>query len=847
MKTAGPSPAARRLALFAGSTAGYYLLARAGLTLAVPGTVSCAVWPAAGFAAAAVLLLGPLAAAGVALGSCLANLQVQLAAAAPAAPAFLASTATGLASAAQAWITALLIERAPGGTDFLESVRGVLAFAALTPLACLLAASVGASAFVAAGLVPRALYGSAWLTWWLGDAAGVLLVCPLLLAWRPGAARRAGAAGGFETGAALALIGACAWFGFGGALDGVGHPFSFAPLLALIWLACRLDARATTGGAVLLAILIQWRTLRGEGAFASGSAAAADLLFASAYAAAAALTAFLLRALLAERRRVEEELRGARAALERRVGERDQDLWEANATLRVAALARRGDQQRIQLYRRLVEALPIGAAILRLNDPDDPASWRVTELNPAGRALAGVAAGGGLGTLRDFAPEVLETELPRVCREVLNDGHERELADFSDPVRAPGVRFALKVFALEPPLVGVIFEDVTVARAAQDAQRRSEEQLRLLIEGSRDYAIFRLDARGRVASWNRGAERVFGYAPSEILGRSYAVFFSDADVRAGEPGAHRREAEKNGRSEGEGWRRRKGGERFWGLSMLTPLRDEAGRLSGYVKLVHDATERRRAQRVLDDMTSELARSNAELQQFAYVASHDLQAPLRKAAAFADLLKSQLGGLPAEAGETMGRLLASLRGMQDLIDALLRLARVGAGALAAAPVELEPLAREVAEQFADEIARSGGEVRVEPLPVVEADAAQMRQLLQNLIENALKFRAPGRPPKIRIFSRPRADACAELCVQDDGVGFDPRYAARLFQPFQRLHSRREYPGTGMGLAICRKIAARHGGSISAQSAPGRGALFTVVLPATRSAGAGCGGGESWNRE
>jgi signal transduction histidine kinase/uncharacterized protein (UPF0297 family) len=229
----------------------------------------------------------------------------------------------------------------------------------------------------------------------------------------------------------------------------------------------------------------------------------------------------------------------------------------------------------------------------------------------------------------------------------------------------------------------------------------------------------------------------------------------------------------------------------------------------------------------------LHRSNRELEQFASVASHDLQEPLRKIQTFGDRLQTRCAPELSEQGhDYLARMLASAGRMRSLIDALLTFSRVATKAQPFEPVNLEATVREVVSDLEEQTERSGGRVEVGALPTLEADPPQMRQLMQNLIGNGLKFSRPGHPPVLRIEGHlldGSADGCCEITVSDNGIGFEEVYLDRIFELFQRLHGRQEYEGTGMGLAICRKIVERHGGTISARSAPGEGATFLVRLP------------------
>ena len=281
---------------------------------------------------------------------------------------------------------------------------------------------------------------------------------------------------------------------------------------------------------------------------------------------------------------------------------------------------------------------------------------------------------------------------------------------------------------------------------------------------------------------------------------------------------------------------------------------------------------RRAREELEDRvrerTAELQRSNRELEQFASVASHDLQEPLRKIQAFGDRLQAKCGEALNEQGrEYLGRMRSAAARMSTLINDLLAFSRVTTKAQPFAEVDLAAEARQVVSDLEGRIQQVGGIVEIGPLPTLFADPIQMRQLLQNLIGNGLKFHRPGVPPVVRVEGRilpptpalphegggsntspspaglpahtqqgegrgveeERTETWCEITVQDNGIGFDEKYLDRIFQLFQRLHSRSEYEGTGIGLAICRKIVERHGGTITARSAPGQGATFLVTLP------------------
>ncbi|MGH9363587.1 MAG: sensor histidine kinase, partial [Thermoanaerobaculia bacterium] len=253
---------------------------------------------------------------------------------------------------------------------------------------------------------------------------------------------------------------------------------------------------------------------------------------------------------------------------------------------------------------------------------------------------------------------------------------------------------------------------------------------------------------------------------------------------------------------------------------------------------------RRAQESLVERTREveranreLARSNRELEEFASVASHDLQEPLRKITAFGDRLRGLAGGLDEKGRDYLERMQNAAARMQGLIEDLLAYSRVTTRAQPFARVDLAAVVRDALSDLELRIERSDAALAVGELPTIDADASQMRQLFQNLLANALKFQRPGEAPAIRVSAELR-DGAGEsgagpphcrITVEDNGIGFDEKYLDRLFKPFQRLHGQSVYEGTGIGLAICSKIAQRHGGSITASSRPGEGARFVVTLP------------------
>lgn len=255
------------------------------------------------------------------------------------------------------------------------------------------------------------------------------------------------------------------------------------------------------------------------------------------------------------------------------------------------------------------------------------------------------------------------------------------------------------------------------------------------------------------------------------------------------------------------------------------------------ELVAEITDRKRAQIKLQAYTTKLEQSNRELQDFAFVASHDLQEPLRKIQAFGDRLKIKYAEQLGDQGrDFLGRMQNAAGRMQVLIEDLLSFSRVTTKAQPFVSINLSKVVQGVLSDLETRIERTQGKVNLSELPTIDADSSQMRQLFQNLIGNALKFHRQDVPPVIEVSAQIKNDGSCEIRVADNGIGFEEKYIDRIFTVFQRLHSRSEYEGTGIGLAICRKIVERHNGTMTATSTLGKGSTFIVTLPISQPEGA-----------
>jgi PAS domain S-box-containing protein len=359
------------------------------------------------------------------------------------------------------------------------------------------------------------------------------------------------------------------------------------------------------------------------------------------------------------------------------------------------------------------------------------------------------------------------------------------------------------------------FQAITAARAARE-----------ILETMAD-ALFVLDAEGRIRVVNGAVTTLLGFHESELLGRSIDTLEPvDEDVTIsrtlGEL-THRGAIRDQERI----FRDRDGRHIDVSVSISPVSEEDVER--GAVVIARDIRERKRAEAELRSAMQHLEQSNRELEDFAHIASHDLQEPLRKIQAFGELLDSKhAAALAPQARDYIERMRSAAKRMQVLINDLLAFSRVATKGQPFVPVNLETVAREVAHDLELRTHEAGGHIDIGELPVIDADPLQMRQLLQNLAGNALKFQRDGVPPIVTIGSAVDDGKC-RISVTDNGIGFDEKYAERIFTMFERLHGRGKYEGTGIGLAICRRIAERHGGTIIAHSTPGEGATFIVTLP------------------
>ncbi|MBD2070005.1 PAS domain S-box protein [Leptolyngbya sp. FACHB-671] len=383
----------------------------------------------------------------------------------------------------------------------------------------------------------------------------------------------------------------------------------------------------------------------------------------------------------------------------------------------------------------------------------------------------------------------------------------------------------------------VMVTDVTERKQAEVNLTASETLYRRLFESAQDGILVVAPENGSITDANPSLLKLLGYAYQELVGKKLweIGFVSEAE---GQQTFQTLIEQGDLRYDNLLLRTRYG--RHIEVEFISNVY-QAGSRQVIQCNVRDITERRQTEAELRQFTTRLQQSNQELEDFAAIASHDLQEPLRKIQAFGDRLKSQYSqALTHEGQDYLERMQTAARRMQVLINDLLSVSRITTRAKPFVKVNLNEVIQEVLSDLEIQIQRVKAQITVEELPTIDADPLQMRQLLQNLLSNALKFHQPDVPPIVLIRSQifnsacpdgsnPLQNARCQIIVTDNGIGFAQNYTDRIFTVFQRLHSSSEYEGTGIGLAICRKIAERHGGTITASSVPGQGSTFTIVLP------------------
>jgi PAS domain S-box-containing protein len=491
--------------------------------------------------------------------------------------------------------------------------------------------------------------------------------------------------------------------------------------------------------------------------------------------------------------------------LEARVLERTEQLRQSEERFRLLV-------DRVQDY-----------AILVLDPSGNISSWNTGAERIFGYTTAEIV---GTNFTRFYSDEDLERGRPGM--ELQTASTHGRVEDEGWRVRKDGSRFWVNTIITtlrdtQGRVVGYtkITRDLTERRAAEQILREQASLLELAHD-----AILVRDLADRITFWNHGAQEVYGWTREEVIGKvTHELFKTEFPAPLEQITA---ELFKNDRWEGEIAHLTRSGRRAVMASRWALQRDSYGRATAVLEINRDITERKRAEDALRKQTAELARSNAELQQFAYVASHDLQEPLRMVVSYMQIIAEQYKGrLDADADEFIGYAVEGATRMRQLISALLEYSRAGGETQQAVITDCNRILNDVKSNLEIVIQENAAVITSDPLPTIAVDPTQMSQLFQNLIANAIRFRSKEQP-RIHVAAiRNRSEWI--FSVADNGIGIAPEHHSRIFVIFQRLHDRMEYPGTGIGLAICKKIVERFGGRIWLESGPGKGSSFFFSIP------------------
>ncbi|CAG5067629.1 Adaptive-response sensory-kinase SasA [Dyadobacter sp. CECT 9623] len=401
------------------------------------------------------------------------------------------------------------------------------------------------------------------------------------------------------------------------------------------------------------------------------------------------------------------------------------------------------------------------------------------------------------------------------------------------------------VYNRENKLIGFskVTKDLTEQNREAAALKQSEERYRLLVEQVIDYGIFMMDDKGRIASWNEGAKRIKGYDHTDVIGKYFSLFYPEEEIFNNKPAYELKIARQHGKYEEEGWRIRKDGSRFWANVVITAVYNADRVLVGFSKVTRDLTERKKAEqaereisekyrqiaRELETINAELSRTNNDLEQFTSIVSHDLQEPLRTVKSFLHLITDRVEkGKFDDLHVFVSKSVIAANRMKELIENVLNYSQVNKGQISMNSWPIDELLEHVTQNLKGTLDATGATIYIEKQAgeVVKGDKIQLTQLFQNLLSNAIKF-TNGEKPFVRL-SYGLENGTNWFSITDNGIGMDAASTKMIFDPFRRLHNARNYPGAGMGLAICKKVVERHQGRLWVESEPGVGSTFHFTL-------------------
>jgi PAS domain S-box-containing protein len=791
----------------------YFLLAKFGLQLASVNPSASPIWPSTGVALAAVLLAGPRIWPAILAGAFAAN--------ATTAGNLETSALIAIGNTLEAVIGGILIERWSGGAKTFSSPAQVAKFALVcVGPATVLSASIGVVTLCQAGFAAWDNFARIWVTWWLGDAAGALVVTPVVVLWARTDWRAFDAREFFSVVLVLASATAVGVIGFSPLLprSEYSSPLGFLAILPLVWAALRRGPRDTATISVVLTSFAVWATVRHVGPFGPFGLNESFLLLLT-FMVSLSLPSLALSADVEMRRRTEESLLRTQAELDTRVKERTAALADANIHLQEAQrLANLGswvwdiEQDHVSWSDQLYKIYGIGR-----NEFKGTVTHFLSFLHPDDRAKVNANVEAALKAGREFTHEERVVRPDGSIRHVHSIGEV--LRDDNDvPVRMLGVCL-----------------DVTERKEAEQALRQSEQSYRLLLKGVRDYAIFMLDISGRVRSWNDGAERIKGYAADEIIGRHFRVFLPE-EVRAGDLVEEALvEAAREGQYENELWLVRKDDSRFFASVVMDAIRSD-DELIGFATLVRDITAQHQAQMALEEAREQLAQAQKmeALGQLTGGIAHDFNNLLMIVSGYAQILQGRLTDAKdtqavqairaaAGRGEKLTRQLLAFSRRQQLMPVVVDLRQ----RLDSVRDMLAPSLRGNIELVCDI------EDKIWP---VEVDLGELELALVNIAVNARDAMPDGGTITLsarNVVLKPGSAAGAiegdfvALAIIDTGSGMPADVLDHVFEPFYT--TKPVGKGTGLGLSQVHGFALQSGGAVTVSSEEGKGTAVTIYLP------------------
>jgi len=808
----------------------YFALAKFGLRLASINPSASPIWPPTGLALATILLGGLRMWPAIFIGAFAAN--------ATTAGTFVTSALIALGNTLEAVVGGAMINRWSGGRETFASAPRVVKFALISVgPATVISASIGVLTLSAAGFAAWANFAPIWVTWWLGDAAGALVVTPVIVLWAQTDWRASDSRDRWVIAAVLLSAIAVGLIAFNPLMprSEYASPLGFLAILPLVWAALRRGPRDTAAVALILTGFAVWSAFEHGGPFGNIGLNETFVLLLT-FLTSVSVPSLALSADVAMRRSTEDALRRSQAELDCRVRERTAALADANIHLMEAQrLADLGSwswdvvQNRITWSDQLFEIYGVDADRFQgiLNE-------FIGFIHPDDRDKVQASIGAALRSGKNFNHE------ERIIRP---DGSVRHLHSVGEVIRNENGA-AVRILG--------ICQDVTKRKEAERSLLDTEQNYRLLLKGVRDYAIYMLDAQGYVRSWNDGARRLKGYGASEIIGQHYRIFLPEPARSTDLAEQALAAAGREGKFETQLWVQRKDGSHFYANVVLDAIRSDAGELIGFAKLVRDITAQHNAQIALEQTREQLAQAQKmeALGQLTGGVAHDFNNLLMIVSGYAQLLQRRLRGdkdkqaveairTAVNRGEKLTRQLLTFSRRQQLM-----------------PVAVDLRAR--IDAVRDMLAPSlRGDISLvcdieDGIWPVEVDLGELELALVNVAVNARDAMADGGTITLsarNVVLKPGSAAgdlsgeFVAVAVIDTGAGMPPEVLQRVFEPF--FTTKPVGKGTGLGLSQVHGFASQSGGAVTVTSEPGRGTVVTIYLPrSTRAVAAERGEGAAW---